>query len=260
MRDPATVFPDTPELAINGAASAYVEHMEKTAFEANQVDAVVFDVIGTLVDDEQAWAAIAVCVAAEAGVTASADLHTRWAALLERHINAVVEGSAPWRPHQQLINDSAREAITCAGGNPSPEALALVASLDSEYLAWPDVAPATASLRRNRLVAGVSNGDLGSLARLANANTISWDIAVSTGTARTFKPAPAAYEYAIDALDIDPNRTLFVAAHPWDLRAASSHGFRTAYIARPGAKRPSASDSFDVEADDVLALAALLTR
>jgi 2-haloacid dehalogenase len=203
---------------------------------------------------------MAVRIAAEAGVAGSVDLHTPWAELLERHINAVIEGTAPWRPHQQLINDSAREAITRAGGTPSPDALALVASLDSEYLAWPDVAPATAALRQNRLVAGVSNGDLGSLARLANANTISWDIAVSTGTAGTFKPAPAAYEYAIDALDIDPNRTLFVAAHPWDLRAASSHGFRTAYIARPGAKRPSESDRFDVEADDVLALAALLTR
>ena len=154
-------------------------------------------------------------------------------------MNAVVQGDAPWRPHQELVSHSAREAITSAGGNPSPAAMALVASLDCEYPAWSDVAPATAALRQNRLVVGVSNGDVSSLARLANANAISWDIALSTGTARTFKPAPAAYRYAIDALRIDPARTLFVAAHPWDLRAASEHGFRTAYIARPGAELPS---------------------
>src|SRR3546814_15814356 len=89
------------------------------------------------------------------------------------------------------------------------------------YKAWPDVADATGALRRSRLVAGVSNGDLDSLARLANANAVSWDIALSTAGAPTFKPAPAAYRYAIDTLGIDPARTLFVAAHPWDLRAAA---------------------------------------
>lgn len=78
--------------------------------------------------------------------------------------------------------------------------------------------------------------------------------ALSTGSVRTFKPAPAAYQYAIDALRLDPARTLFVAAHPWDLRAAAEHGFRTAYIARPGAQRPSADDRFDLHADDLTAL------
>lgn len=116
------------------------------------------------------------------------------------------------------------------------------------------MAPATAALRKNCLVAGVSNGDLDSLARLANANAISWDAALSTGSVRTFKPAPAAYQYAIDALRLDPARTLFVAAHPWDLRAAAEHGFRTAYLGRPGAQRPSADDRFDFHADDLTAL------
>jgi 2-haloacid dehalogenase len=116
------------------------------------------------------------------------------------------------------------------------------------------------NLGGNRLVAGLSNGDLDSLARLANTNAISWDIALSTETARTFKPAPAAYRYAIDALRIDPARTLFVAAHPWDLRAAAEHGFRTAYIARPGAERPSAEDQFDLEVEDLSALADFLNE
>jgi 2-haloacid dehalogenase len=233
--------------------------MERVAVHPHQVDALVFDVIGTLVDEDKTWASVAERLAAEAGLDATVDLLGPWARLLERHMNAVVEGDAPWRPHRQLVSDSAREAITNAGGNPSSAALALVASLDAEYPAWPDVAPATAALRRNRLVAGVSNGDLDALARLANTNAISWDIALSTGTARTFKPAPGAYRYAIDALRLDPARTLFVAAHPWDLRAASEHGFRTAYVARPGAERPSEKDSFDLEVDDLAALDGFLS-
>lgn len=224
----------------------------------DQVDAVVFDVIGTLVDEDGTWAGVAVRLAAEAGLGETADLYAPWVALLDRHMSAVVEGEAPWRPHRQLVSDSAHEAVTSAGGNPTPAASALVASLDCEYPAWPDVAPATAAIRRSRLVVGVSNGDLGSLARLANANAISWDIALSTGAVRTFKPAPAAYRYAIDALGVDPARTLFVAAHPWDLRAAAEHGFRTAYVARPGAERPAEDDQFDLVVADLSALAGFL--
>jgi 2-haloacid dehalogenase len=232
--------------------------MKSAALVPDHVDAIVFDVIGTLVDEEGTWSSVSQRLAVEAGLDETADLHTPWAEFLEQRMNAVVEGDAPWRPHRQLVSDSAREAITGAGGNPTAAALALVASLDDEYPAWPDVPPATAALRRNRLVVGVSNGDLDSLARLANANAISWDIALSTGTARTFKPAPAAYRYAIDALRLDPARTLFVAAHPWDLRAASEHGFRTAYVARPGAEHPSTEDQFDLAVQDLSGLAGFL--
>ena len=232
--------------------------METAALIPEQIDAIVFDVIGTLVDEDATWASAAERLSAQAGVDDTAGLLASWVELLDRHMNAVVEGDARWRPHRELVNDSARGAITSAGGDPSPAALALVASLDAEYPAWPDVAPATAALRRHHLVAGVSNGDLDALARLASTNAISWDIALSTGAVGTFKPAPAAYQYAIDALRLDPTRTLFVAAHPWDLRAAAEHGFRTAYIARPGAERPSPDDRFDLAVDDVSAVADFL--
>jgi hypothetical protein len=37
-----------------------------------------------------------------------------------------------------------------------------------------------------------------------------------------------------------------VAAHPWDLRAAATHGLRTAYIERAGEGDPDPSDRFDL--------------
>jgi 2-haloacid dehalogenase len=233
--------------------------MEKSVFSADRIDAIVFDVIGTLVDEDPAWARVAEQIASAAGLDAPDDLHGRWVALLDERMTAVVAGEVTWRPHARLIDESAEDAITALGGTPSDRTRELTANLDRTYAAWPDVAVATAALRPDRLVAGVSNGDLDALARLANANGISWDIALSTGSAGTFKPDPAAYRYAIDALGIDPARTLFVAAHPWDLRAAAEQGFRTAYIARPGAERPADHDRFDLEADDLTALTALLS-
>lgn len=232
--------------------------MSRPALLPHDVDALVFDVIGTLVDEEPTWARAAGRLAAETGAADPADLLVRWVAGLEQRMSAVVAGESPWESHRRLVENAARDAITGAGGTPSAEALARVSTIDDDYPAWPDVAAATAALRRGRLVVGVSNGDPDSLTRLANANAISWDIALSTGGAQTFKPAPAAYRYAIDALRLDPARTLFVAAHPWDLRAAAGHGFRTAYAARPGAERPAPDDEFDLAVDDLSALVALL--
>ena len=224
------------------------------------IEAIVFDVIGTLVDEEEAWASAAENLALRTGIANTAELLSSWTDLLDEHMGAVVRGDAAWRPHRQLVSDSAREAVARAGGDASPAALADPASFEAQYPAWPEVASATAALRRERLVAGLSNGDLHSLARLANSNAISWDLALSTGTVRTFKPAPAAYRYAIDALGLNPARSLFVAAHPWDLRAASEQGFRTAYVARPGAERPSDGDSFDLAVADLSVLVDFLSR
>ncbi|KQQ03373.1 MULTISPECIES: haloacid dehalogenase type II [unclassified Rathayibacter] len=228
--------------------------MTTTTFQPSRIDAIVFDVIGTLVDEDSAWASAAARLSASAGIRDSAALHRTWAGLLEERMGAVVDGRAPWQPHRRLVVEAARDAVTGSGGIPTPEVLAEVSLLERTYPAWPDVAEATAALRSDRLVAGVSNGDLDSLARLSQRNAISWDVALSTAAVQTFKPAPAAYRHAIDALDLDPGRTLFVAAHPWDLRAAAEHGFRTAYVARPGAEHPSPHDSFDLAVDDLSTL------
>ncbi|WP_144766081.1 HAD-IA family hydrolase [Curtobacterium sp. 9128] len=173
-------------------------------------------------------------------------------------MGSIVTGDAAWRPHHRVSGTAAAAAITSLGAVPTREALVLAESVDRTYRAWPDVPDATAALRREHVVAGLSNGDLDALARVANTERISWDVVLSTGPARTFKPAPAAYEYAVDALRLDPRRTLFTAAHPWDLRAAAEHGFRTAYVARPGAERPVDEDRFDLTVPDLAALSALL--
>jgi 2-haloacid dehalogenase len=232
--------------------------VEDQGFEPGVVDVVVFDVIGTLVDEDVIWAEIAREIAADADIGSAEALRGRWAQLLEARMQAVVDGKQSWQRHSQFLVDAAVEAVTTSGGRIAPSVAARISSMDSEYPAWPDVADATAAIRRNRVVVGLSNGDLDSLARLANVNGISWDAALSAGTVQTFKPAGAAYRHAIDSLRLVPQRTLFAAAHPWDLRAAASHGFRTAYIGRPKAERPSAADRFDVSVAGVSALADLL--
>jgi 2-haloacid dehalogenase len=134
----------------------------------------------------------------------------------------------------------------------------MLAGVDRAYRAWPDVTDGMRALRQNRLVVGFSNGDLDSLAALAMTNDLPWHVVLSTASARTFKPAEAAYRLVIDALSLDPARTLFVAAHTWDLRAAAKVGFRTAYLSRPLAEQPRANDQFDLRVENLLELETLL--
>jgi 2-haloacid dehalogenase len=75
---------------------------------------------------------------------------------------------------------------------------------------------------------------------------------------KAYKPDPAVYRLALDLLGLNPRQTMMVAAHPWDLRSATEHGMRSAYITRPGEGIPAADDSFDVYAKSLADLAELL--
>ena len=227
---------------------------------ALEIDALVFDVIGTLVDEDAVFSATATALAAAAGLDDAAALWRSWVRLLDARMSDVVSASAPWRPHAELVAEAARAAVLEHGGVPTPQVDAALAGIDGEYPAWPDVAEGLRALRPGRLVAGYSNGELSSLARLAVRNDLAWHAVLSTSEVGTFKPADSAYRHVIDALRLDPARSLFVAAHPWDLRAAARHGFRTAYVRRPAAERPAAQDSFDIQVASIADLAHLLRR
>jgi 2-haloacid dehalogenase len=232
--------------------------MQTLRWNPDVLDAVVFDVVGTLVDEDRTWRHSAQRIAEACGISDADGLREAWQDGLDRRVTAVIAGEQAWRPHRDLMREAASEAIAGAGGSAGEAPLAWASAVDDEYPAWPDAAKGLALLRRRRLVAGVSNADLSALVRLAHRNALPWDIAISTGSVNTFKPDWAAYRYAIQALRLDPARTLFVAAHPWDLRAAAQHGFRTAYVARPAADRPAPDDRFDLQVDDIVALAAAL--
>ena len=88
---------------------------------------------------------------------------------------------------------------------------------------------------------------------------LAWHAVLSGALVEAYKPSPKVYELAIRGLALEPSRTLMVAAHAWDLRAAESHGLRTAFVARPGADHPLDEDRFDLHVDDLSALAGVLT-
>lgn len=126
--------------------------------------------------------------------------------------------------------------------------------------AWPDVNPGLAALRENFMLAPVSNGNIGLMARLARHNGFPWDAILGAEIAGDYKPKPRVYESACAAFDLPPEQCMMVAAHSSDLSAAAACGLRTAHVARPdeygpGAGEPRPTVPVDVAASDFLDLA-----
>ena len=76
---------------------------------------------------------------------------------------------------------------------------------------------------------------------------------------RRFKPHPATYEHALEALGERADTTFMVAAHAWDLAGARSAGLRTVWIARDPGGYPAVLPASEISAPDLLAAAQAIT-
>jgi len=186
-------------------------------------------------------------------------LAAAWARRFAALVSSIRRG-APWRSADDLHAEALAQVLR--DGPQLAEATVQHLVLAGHRLRpWPDAQEALRHLARQFTVVALSNGNLSMLTDLFAAAGLTWHCVLSGEMVHAYKPDPAVYRLALDRLALDPRRTLMVAAHPWDLRAAAAHGLRTAYIQRAGEGAPEPSDTFDLTAPDLAALAArLLTQ
>jgi 2-haloacid dehalogenase len=233
---------------------------------AADVDTLLFDVIGTVVDEGGTMRAEVAAALEQAGVAAPGRAEALAAAWEERSwslTDGAGDGSE-WISTDE-VNARALAAVLAesglAGSGPDlpAEAVRQLGLVGHRLRPWPDSAAALSALARRFTVVALSNGNLAMLASVNARGGLTWHAVLSAELVRKRKPDPAVYRFAIDRLALDPARTLMVAAHPWDLRAAATHGLRTAYVERAGEGSPGPSDAFDLAFPDLAALAAYLT-
>jgi 2-haloacid dehalogenase len=109
--------------------------------------------------------------------------------------------------------------------------------------AWPDAAPGLARLKRQCMIAPVSNGNISLMVALARRNNFPWDAILGSEIAGDFKPKPRVYLAACEALDLPPGDCMMVAAHSNDLAHAAKCGLRTGHIARPNEHGPGKGET-----------------
>ncbi|UUV32864.1 haloacid dehalogenase type II [Amycolatopsis roodepoortensis] len=208
-----------------------------------EIDALVFDILGTLVDEP---AGIRDAVRRAAPDADADELAGRWLGHVETEQRRIVAGERPYAPSDVLDREAAQLTTNTD----------VVPKLEP----WPDVAEGLARLAEQYPIIGLSNAGRSSLLRINAHAGLRWHQALSAEETRTYKPDPAVYELAVKASGAPPERLLMVAAHAWDLRGARSVGLRTAYVARPVGDPPSATDRFDLQADGLADLAVQLAK
>ena len=126
---------------------------------------------------------------------------------------------------------------------------------------WPDSAGGLARLRRRFITATLSNAGMAAVIAVVKHAGLPFDAILTAELARSYKPAPAVYQLAVDYLGFRPHEILMVACHKYDLKAARGFGMRTAFVARPLEFGPAATPDttaetwFDLYLDSFVALA-----
>ena len=222
--------------------------------------ALVFDVFGTLVD----WrSGIARAFLASKVPGDPNELADAWRAGFWPLLAAVNADERPWANFEELHSDALNELLAQRSIDLPVAQRARLLGAWHRLDAWPDVRTGLDALRRERVVAALSNGHLSLLVDLARHSDLHFDCMLSTELARTYKPAPEAYLMAPRLLSLEPAEVMLVASHPWDLKGARRAGLRSALVERPleyGEGSPAREDpDADLSVRDLHELAQRLT-
>ena len=210
------------------------------------VRALTFDVFGTLVD----WRPAITKAFEESGLAADPEeLTDDWrerALAATQHVN---QKARPWRSFDELHHETLGELLGERGLELPPERRATLVEAWHRLDPWPGVPAGLEALRRTRVVAALSNGNLALLIDLARHGDLRFDCLLSAELAQVYKPEAEVYLTGARLLGLQAGEVMMVAAHPFDLAGARAAGLRTAFIDRPFEYGAGSPPRRDPEAD-----------
>lgn len=218
---------------------------------------LVFDVLGTLLDEDTGQRAAAEVVLGPAAES----FWDRWQEVFQAQLVEVREGRRPYGVSEVLSAEAVVTVAAETGTDLTAEQVAWLASSGRRLAAFPEVGPALERLAASYALVGLTNAGTAQAFAMSRYAGLRWTSLISGETVQAYKPDPRMYAFALRALDVDPGECVFVAAHPWDLDAAAEHGFATAYVDRDDtspAELARLAERFDLVAPDLAVLADLL--
>ena len=230
---------------------------------SNDVQALCFDVFGTVVD----WRSSVIREGRALGAAKGLDVDWEafadaWRAGYQPAMAEVREGHKGW----VILDALHRGILDRLLGEFAIEGLseAEVDHLNRVWHRldpWPDAVEGLRRLRTRFILATLSNGNVALLVNMARRAGLPWDAVLGAEVARAYKPMPEAYRTTVAMLGLAPQQAMMVAAHNDDLGHAAACGMRTAFVRRPSEYGPAqsrdreATGDWDVVAEDFLDLA-----
>ena len=221
------------------------------------VQALLFDVFGTLVDWRSSIAAQARPRLDACGAN-RVDAHTfadHWRGRYQPAMERIRSGGRGYVALDDLHRENLDETLAHFGVD-APADKRDEWARDWERLdPWPDVVPGLGALReRGLLVAPCSNGSIALMVRLARHGGLPWDCVLGADIARDYKPKPQVYLACCAALRLAPEDVMMVACHNDDLAGARDCGLATGFFPRPTEHEPGQNIDLAPAADwDVVA-------
>jgi len=228
-----------------------------------QVQALLFDVFGTVVDWRGSLIDDLGHFGAEKGIKVDwAAFADDWRGLYQPAMEEVRSGRRAWTILDVLHRESLEKLL-------AKYAITGLSEAEKDQLnrvwhrlrPWPDAVEGLRRLKSRFIVGTLSNGNVGLLTRMAKFAGLPWDVVLGAETAQAYKPLPQAYLASAALLNLAPGQVMLVAAHNGDLAAASDVGLRTAFVARPTEHGPhqkrdvKAERAWDVVTDSFAGLA-----
>lgn len=225
---------------------------------------LLFDVFGTLVDWRASLIELAETSATRSGVQADwAAVVDDWRRAYQPAMNRVLTGEA-WRDLDSLQRETLRDVLAQQGISLSAADREALVQGWRQLRPWPDCRSGLDRLRRQHVLATLSNGHVALLADLLKFADLRVDAVLSAQLAGSYKPDPQVYLTALRLLECSPEEAGMVAAHGSDLRAAAALGLRPIFIRRPlewgSGSQPVGPPAMDglIEADGLDDLATVL--
>jgi len=208
------------------------------------VKALFFDVFGTLADWRTSIAREAQALLEPLGHSLDwLKFADAWRGEYQPAMEEVRSGKLPFSKLDVLHRRNLEKILPRFGIGGLEESLLQNLNLAWHRLdAWPDVPPGLSRLRRQFLLAPVSNGNIALMADLARRNHLHWDAILGAEVAGDYKPKPRVYLASAEAFNLAPAQCMMVAAHSRDLAAAAQCGLKTAHVARPDEYGPGTGE------------------
>ena len=225
--------------------------------------ALSFDVFGTVVD----WRSSIIAEGKQLNAQWRwglnwEDFADRWRELYQPSMEEVRTGRRDWVILDTLHRESLLQLLQefgCEGV--SEDRIDHINRMWHRLKPWPDAVEGMQRMRKNYILATLSNGNVALLVNMAKFSGLPWDAVLGAEVAQSFKPMPEAYRTTARMLGLAPEECMMVAAHNQDLQAASRLGFQTAFVSRPLEYGPEqktdleAQGDYNIVADDFIHLA-----
>lgn len=169
--------------------------------------AIAFDVQGTCVDFYQPILRAGDAINRAKGRAINwAEVSAEWRGLYRAIPDEVIEGKRPWMRVDRIYSEALGVLLKRRGLEFTQQERDKLDAVWTHLDPWPDAIEALTRLRRSFTTTTLSNAGMAAVVAIVKQARLPFDAILTAELARSYKPAPAVYELAVDYLGYRPDQ------------------------------------------------------